>query len=437
MNDIREDLKAFVDGELNESRRLEVSAAIQADPKLEEEVRFIQLISGEIKSVANEAPIQGASETLARLRRPRFSLARLLASPFGAFAASATVVIVAVVSVGPLAGSFSSDAQATFGTGESATLAQSEKRTGAAPSGQPPASFRDVNKASRAKLTAPTLSEEAAKGVEGKVYGNSEAGLDREFLRKGVEADKTIELDTYANRSINGSGAATTPGVAHRAYKQPKLVRTAEMSVRVQSVHEGQSKSTEIAKKLNGFVANTSLSSNGDQAEASLEIRVPVENFEAALIEIRALGPVEAENSKSEDVTAGLADQESRIVTLADIEKNLVNELAKTKNINEKYQLRRRIEEVRVQRDSVKAQYAALRDIADYSTINLKLLGRPQGEDAISGKNWSDDTWTSATNSARSVGRVFGAIGMYLVAYAPMWIPLGVIVWLVARKRAM
>lgn len=71
MMDIREDLKAYVDGELAEARRLEVEAAVSADPLLQREVDLLRRLSIEIPHVAHDVDVVGATETLARLRRRR------------------------------------------------------------------------------------------------------------------------------------------------------------------------------------------------------------------------------------------------------------------------------------------------------------------------------------------------------------------------------
>ncbi len=71
MSELREDLKAYVDGELSPSRVREIEAAIAADPNLRAEVAYLRQLSFEITQVARDVDIRGATETLARLRKPR------------------------------------------------------------------------------------------------------------------------------------------------------------------------------------------------------------------------------------------------------------------------------------------------------------------------------------------------------------------------------
>lgn len=436
MNDIREDLKAYIDGELPEARAREVEAAIASDPALQQEVHFMRMLGFEIKKATHEAPIKGAAETIAKIRKPKSGLLRLPLIPV-AFTALAVMGVSMVIY--PMFAGFNDSEM------EIVSFRQDSGAASAAPSTSSEAAVEVQNQLQERSYAKTTKSlpleggdslEEDKKSSE-MTFGSSNGSPETE---RGLRSGGGLYMDSKGrkiDRDRNRTATTTTPSEAHKVFKQPKLIRNADVSVKVESVHDAQDKISEIAKKLNGFLSNTALNVQADKtAEATTVFRVPVENFEAALIEIRNMGEVLSESSKSDDVTAEVADKESRIVSLADQEKNLIAELSKTKDANLKFQIRSRLDNVRVELTSIKAQYKALRDVADYSTINLRFVGRPQGESARTGANWSDDTWTNATSSSKNVGRFFGAIGMYLLAYAPFWIPVLFVGWLIARRRA-
>lgn len=100
MTDIREDLKAYVDGELSESRRIEVESAIADNPELEREVLLLRRLSYEITQVARDVDVVGASETLARLRKRK---APFWAPLFGAAACLLLAVILYPLVAPPMA----------------------------------------------------------------------------------------------------------------------------------------------------------------------------------------------------------------------------------------------------------------------------------------------------------------------------------------------
>lgn len=441
MNNIREDLKAYIDGELPEARAQEVEAAIASDPALQQEVHFMRMLGFEIKKVASEAPVRGADATINKLRKPAFSFSRLPLIP-------AVAVVLAVFGIGvvtfpifaqakdaakySMQDTASRATEAQFKTEEYSSSPRAYSKKGYAGTGPAPASAGDMDGVSGGAGGSAT----AAAPERESTYNEWYRGADKTKLEE--KAAKSVAGATpmiSKNRSINNGNPTT--GDIHKIVKQPTLVRNADMSVKVESVHQAQDKMSDIAKKLGGYLDDMSLiAPENTAATASMAFRVPVQNFDAALIEIRNMGQVISESSSSDDVTGEVVDKESRIDTYANEEKNLIDELNKTKDPNQRFQIRTRLQEVRANLKSIRAQYLALRDIADYSTINLKFVERPKGADEKSSQGWSDDTWTNATNSSRNVGRFFGAIGMYLFAYAPFWLPVLIVGWLIARKRS-
>lgn len=65
--EIRENLKAWIDGELPPSESEQVRAAVEGDPALAQEVRFLQLMSNEIGQIANDPQVKGQAETVKRV----------------------------------------------------------------------------------------------------------------------------------------------------------------------------------------------------------------------------------------------------------------------------------------------------------------------------------------------------------------------------------
>ncbi|MES1227991.1 MAG: zf-HC2 domain-containing protein, partial [Armatimonadota bacterium] len=59
MNDIREDLKAYLDGELSPERAEEVRLALLQDEDLRQEYEFMKLLTKEIQSSAKEHGVTG------------------------------------------------------------------------------------------------------------------------------------------------------------------------------------------------------------------------------------------------------------------------------------------------------------------------------------------------------------------------------------------
>lgn len=170
MSDVREDLKAYVDGELSASRMREVEAAIAGDPALRTEVDYLRQLSFEITQVAREVDIRGASETLARLRKPRRNV-------FLTPVLSAIGCLVVVAITYPLW-------QEPFSTAKSSVVIQSDKGANLASAPQaksmdasphPAETYRGVQESA--------LEQSKSKGMETKKSVNRTGGS---FTKAGV-----------------------------------------------------------------------------------------------------------------------------------------------------------------------------------------------------------------------------------------------------------
>ncbi len=67
---MRDDLKAYVDGALPPQRAEEIRKAAEADPKLAEEIRQIEMLSSILSEETAGVPVRGKEETLSILNRP-------------------------------------------------------------------------------------------------------------------------------------------------------------------------------------------------------------------------------------------------------------------------------------------------------------------------------------------------------------------------------
>lgn len=89
---IRENLKAYLDGELNAPDRAEVEEALKSDPALQLELQQMKEISQSLRGAANPVNAVGLAATLERLAKPRTSLGPRWLLPTG-LAATAILAI--------------------------------------------------------------------------------------------------------------------------------------------------------------------------------------------------------------------------------------------------------------------------------------------------------------------------------------------------------
>ena len=90
--------------------------------------------------------------------------------------------------------------------------------------------------------------------------------------------------------------------------------------------------------------------------------------------------------------------------------------------------MQERLSGIRGEIESMQAQRDALGKLAALATINLSLQQRPPVEQATGG--WVEDTWSRATGAFGEALRSLSVIGIWILVYSPIWLPLAILsVW--------
>lgn len=380
---IREDLKAYLDGELSPQRMEEVRAALEADPALREELEFMRLMGFEIKRMAAEPHVAGVEGALGRLRGFRWP--SFVRDRRWVLAGSALTVCVAVVAVSQFSGRLAPDSDAT--------------------------------------ASIPGGAELGFAGTESMAKMPAEA----------MQMDK--------GRSGSAMPESVVPGdVGGSAIPAPipqMVIQTADLSVTVPSAREALIAARRIATGLGGFVESSSHSQQQQGLPyAHLGIRVPAKQFEAALDQLGALGEVVTLNTSGQDVTEQVVDVQARIKTMKAEEEQYRLILSRANKIGEILEVKSRLDQVRQEIESLQARYQYLSSQASYSTITATFSEKQTLDKPEAPKDWANDSWTNAVRGLTAVGRWLGEWAIRLFVFAPIWLPiLGIGWWLSRRTR--
>lgn len=412
MKDIRSDLKAYLDKELPLERMEEVRLALEQDAELREEAEFYQLLSRSIIASAKTPEVIGmdkaVSETLKNSEKkgfpfPKLSLSRRTWQLAGAVAVCGIfmVIFAPVVMQGKEAAKRSDAAAKKEIPSFSASNAESA---------QMPAPEESMDRSSGAEMMkAPARSAEASSPVVG-----------------GSSVDENL-----AYRSRPESKAAVPPPVL----QTNRLInRSADMTVRVKEVGQAAAESERIAQRYGGYVESSNVNSDPKNPSASLSLRVASKHWVAATQAFRDLGIVLNESSSGDDVTAQVVDLEARVKTLRAEEESLRIILSKAYRLGDILQVKDRISQVRMEIESMTGQAKQLRSLAALSTVTLSLIQEPKVDDDVKPDPWMEDSWTNAVNALQAVLKTVGSFLTYVVVFAPLWLPVMLVAWLIVRK---
>jgi hypothetical protein len=177
----------------------------------------------------------------------------------------------------------------------------------------------------------------------------------------------------------------------------PKLVRTAQIEVEVRSFDRAWNRANAIAGRHGGFVTNSSTEQIRDElGRGTLTMRVPASKLQNALSDLRGLGTLINQRTIGEDVSSSLVDLAAQVKSLEAEELQILELLNRTTRISEVLEIRNRLDDVRKEIESLKAQEKVLKDQVDYSTISATIFEQGAEPDDDPDDGILADAWDTA-----------------------------------------
>ena len=248
--------------------------------------------------------------------------------------------------------------------------------------------------------------------------------------------------------AVGGVGvSAEEPAAAPNAQTVDRLViRNANLSLLVTDPIDANNRIAQLAGSLNGFVVSSNVYQASTDAEgnkimqASITIRVPSAQLDAALAQIRALAvEVQTESITGQDVTAEFTDLESRLRNLEATEAQLVNIMDSATKTEEVLAVFNQLTYIREQIEQIKGQMKYYRDSADLSAVTVQLIPDVLAQPITVG-GWRPEGVAKAAIEAlaRALQNLASGLiwlGLYaLPLVLVIGLPLYVVVRLIARR---
>ncbi|HEX9995970.1 MAG TPA: DUF4349 domain-containing protein [Abditibacterium sp.] len=424
------DLKAFLDGELPFFQKLKMRHHLRNCPQCREEIQIMQTIEAELKTeetapleadlrakILGNLPVETPQSEL--LKRAPKSKSRL--TPQLVFGAGSLAVLAAVVFM-PTFGRPRENARHSTAQSDLSQLEIQEAQNAPAP------------------VAAPGIDAIAGAAGEQKIAQSSN--------KPSSEIDNiTRNRVTYRRNPAPGfsdgplspstpqSGASFQRGAGSGGYEfappQRAVHKQGSLTVAVDDAEAKGSAVEILVKNVGGFVANNALSTGSDgRKTATLDLRVPVGDFESVVGKIGKLGMVREKSVNGEDIT-------QRLTQSAAQQKSLQNELsireAQLRAANPKKADARRsivadVRQLRFQANQARAQLEYLRKYAALSTLFVTLQDKPK---TVTPAGWTGSlgqTGREAWNSFLVTAKWPLAVVIWILAYAPLWLP-ALLIW--------
>jgi hypothetical protein len=215
------------------------------------------------------------------------------------------------------------------------------------------------------------------------------------------------------------------------------IIRNGDMSLVVKDVVEVRDEIAQIAIGNGGYVVSSWVMGEEEGMRGSISIRVPDEDFEQVLTEIRDLAVrVESESTNSRDVTEEYIDLEARLKNAEATESQYLALLDRADDVEDILKIYDSLSRVRREIEQIKGQMTYLERTSSMSLITA-FLQPVVSEKPFVPTGWNFlEVFTSAIRGIVTFGQWLVTLLIWLVILSPIWgTTLGVIIWRVRRKK--
>ena len=168
---------------------------------------------------------------------------------------------------------------------------------------------------------------------------------------------------------------------------EQKVIKTGTLSLHMESVRDSVEAINANAILWGGNVTNSNVTRSDNSYYASMTVRVPSDQFDAALAGLKEMAIyVNSEYTNADNITEAYMDLEARLNTLKEEEAQYLVILDKAVTVEEILQVTDYLSTVRYEIESAEGQLKYYDSNVDYSTISLTLT---EDESAVA----AQETW--------------------------------------------
>jgi len=181
-----------------------------------------------------------------------------------------------------------------------------------------------------------------------------------------------------------GGGSAGSYGSAAQAADRPtslpdiqaSVIKTGDLTITVPlaDVDDAVRGATAVADSHGGYVVQTSMD-DSDEPSASVTVRVPSQEFESSLGDLRDIGDVSSERVEGRDVSEEFVDLKARLRNLEGQEEVLLRLYDRATSVADTIRIQREVQDVQLEIERHRGRLRFLSDRTSLSTISVQFVG--------------------------------------------------------------
>jgi hypothetical protein len=262
------------------------------------------------------------------------------------------------------------------------------------------------------------------------VMSDSVAVAQRPSRRIGYDKNGRPTPVALSEIVVTGTADALPPVAA--ADISNMVIRTATVSIEVDSLEPAVARVRELAARFGGYVAGTDITTGKAQLRnATLEVKIPAARFNESLSGLTPIGKLESVSVEAEDVGEQFVDVSARMDNARRLERRLIDLLAaRTGKLKDVLDVEQALARVREEIERYEGRIRYLKAHTAMSTLSVT-VHEPRPVVGTAGHSVMGDAFTQSwRNFVGLVALAVQSLGVVL--------PLGFIAavaWVVTRRR--
>jgi hypothetical protein len=283
-------------------------------------------------------------------------------------------------------------------------------------------------KNSRSKRTSQSVASSISVG-EPTAEGAPINGRTYDSLEQLTETQRAPGMPLSANSKLKlgrkevaafagtlGAGDSVVPPV-----NGPMIVRTAGVTLTTRDFDQARAGLDDILRRHRGYVGELNVNTPaGVGRTLTATLRVPADQLDATLAELRKLGRVEAESQSGQEVTAQYVDLEARLLNGRNTERRLIDVLQqRTGKLADVLAVETELSRVRGEIESMESQGKSLAKQVDFATLNATVNEDYKAQLQFVPHSTSTQFRNAAVDGYRSMVDGIVGVAVFLFSYGP------------------
>jgi Flp pilus assembly pilin Flp len=194
----------------------------------------------------------------------------------------------------------------------------------------------------------------------------------------------------------------------------PMIIRTAELALITKDFDKARPALEAILKRHRGYIGELKVGgSTGSGRTLTATLRVPADQLDASLTELKTLGRVESESQSGQDVTSQYVDLQARLANARNTEQRLTDLLRqRTGKLSDVLEVEQEVDRVRGEIEQMEAERKNMSNQVTFATLNVTVAEDYKAQLQVV----PPSTWTRLSNAAVAgyKNMVDGMVGLAL-----------------------